>query len=77
MSLWLRPASSRARCAPSPAARTAATLYGLNVLARNIEDEPRNTTRFLVIGKQSVPPSGKDKTSIMLSVRNQRVVAPT
>ncbi|HEX7028728.1 MAG TPA: prephenate dehydratase, partial [Gammaproteobacteria bacterium] len=49
----------------------AAGIYKLQVLASNIEDEPDNTTRFLVIGKQSVPPSGKDKTSIMVSAKNQ------
>lgn len=49
----------------------AAGIYGLQVLASNIEDEPDNTTRFLVIGKQLVPPSGQDKTSIMVSAKNQ------
>jgi chorismate mutase/prephenate dehydratase len=52
------------------AARTAAALYGLNLLARNIEDEPRNTTRFLVLGERDAPPSGRDKTSLILSTRN-------
>ena len=46
-------------------------IYGLAKLASNIEDEPDNTTRFLVIGKRSVPPSGKDKTSIMVAVKNK------
>lgn len=49
----------------------AGEIYKLDVLASNIEDEPDNTTRFLVIGKQSVPPSGKDKTSLMVSAKNQ------
>lgn len=49
----------------------AAELYGLRVLAPNIEDEPGNTTRFLVIGQQSVPASGDDKTSLLLSTRNE------
>jgi chorismate mutase/prephenate dehydratase len=49
----------------------AAGIYKLDVLASNIEDEPDNTTRFLVIGKQSTPPSGQDKTSIMVSAKNQ------
>ncbi|BCO30356.1 P-protein [Thiohalobacter sp. COW1] len=53
------------------ASETAAELYGLNRLARNIEDEPGNTTRFLVIGKQTVAPSGRDKTSLLVSVRNE------
>ncbi len=49
----------------------AAQLYKLNVLASNIEDEPDNTTRFLVIGEQTVPASGDDKTSIMVAVKNK------
>lgn len=48
----------------------AATLYGLDVLVPNIEDEPGNTTRFLIIGRHDVPPSGDDKTSLLLSTRN-------
>ncbi|MDH5547724.1 MAG: prephenate dehydratase [Gammaproteobacteria bacterium] len=50
---------------------TAAELYQLSILARNIEDEPQNTTRFLVIGKQETRPSGRDKTSLMLSAGNK------
>ncbi|MGB5305616.1 MAG: prephenate dehydratase [Gammaproteobacteria bacterium] len=53
------------------ASETAAELYGLKIIERNIEDEPNNTTRFLVIGKQAVRPSGNDKTSLLVSVRNQ------
>lgn len=49
----------------------AASRYELNILASNIEDEPRNTTRFLVIGHRSVPPTGRDKTSLLLSARNK------
>ena len=41
------------------------------VRAENIEDDPRNTTRFLVIGKQDVAPSGKDKTSLVMSAPNR------
>ncbi len=49
----------------------AAEIYDLKVLAERIEDEPCNTTRFLVIGKLDSPPSGRDKTSLLLSCRNQ------
>jgi chorismate mutase/prephenate dehydratase len=52
------------------ASRTAATLYGLKLLARNIEDDPKNTTRFAVLGVEEVLPSGRDKTSLVLSTRN-------
>ena len=53
------------------AGESAAKLYGLNVLAANIEDEPDNTTRFLVIGKLETEPSGKDKTSLIVSGNNR------
>lgn len=53
------------------ASSTAAELYGLDTLASNIEDEPGNTTRFLVIGRHVTLSSGKDKTSLLLSTRNE------
>jgi chorismate mutase/prephenate dehydratase len=49
----------------------AAEIYALKILAERIEDEPGNTTRFLVIGAQDAPASGQDKTSLLLSCRNQ------
>ena len=52
------------------AGRSAAAHYGLSVLAENIEDEPNNTTRFVVISRQEVSPSGNDKTSLVMSTRN-------
>ncbi|MET0089274.1 MAG: prephenate dehydratase [Candidatus Thiodiazotropha sp.] len=53
------------------AGEAAGEIYQLQRLASNIEDEPGNTTRFLVIGKQDVPPSGSDKTSLLFSTHNQ------
>jgi chorismate mutase/prephenate dehydratase len=53
------------------AGKAAAELYELATLAANIEDDPDNTTRFLVIGRQSVPPTGSDMTSLLLSVHNK------
>lgn len=41
--------------------------YGLHKLHENIEDNPSNTTRFLIIGKEDIAPSGQDKTSIVVS----------
>lgn len=49
----------------------AAELYDLEKLAQHIEDYADNTTRFLVIGREEVPPSGRDKTSIIVSSRNK------
>jgi chorismate mutase/prephenate dehydratase len=49
----------------------AAQRYGLRVLSANIEDHPDNKTRFLVIGRQKVGPSGRDKSSILVSTRNE------
>ena len=53
------------------ASRSAADKYGLNILARNIEDMPDNTTRFLIIGSNNVAPSGIDKTSLIVSAPNK------
>lgn len=53
------------------AGELAATLYQLNALARNIEDVPSNTTRFLVMGHHDAGPSGRDKTSLVLSTHNR------
>lgn len=53
------------------AGQCAADIYGLPIIATNIEDEPTNTTRFLIIGTQSVPPSGKDKTALLVSSPNR------
>ncbi|MEN8718668.1 MAG: prephenate dehydratase [Oceanococcaceae bacterium] len=53
------------------AGKPAAERYGLGILAANIEDDPDNTTRFLVIGKQLVPPTGNDMTTILLSSHNR------
>jgi chorismate mutase/prephenate dehydratase len=49
------------------AGQTAADVYGLTVLAPDIEDRPDNTTRFLVIGRKLLNASGNDKTTLLLS----------
>lgn len=49
------------------AGQSASEVYGLNTLYANIEDQGDNTTRFLVIGRKLFPPSGNDKTSLLLS----------
>ena len=53
------------------ASDAAAEIYNLNILEARIEDEPDNTTRFLIIGRQDVEPSEKNKTSLLLSTDNK------
>ncbi len=53
------------------ASAMAASLYDLRVVRQKIEDNPNNFTRFLVIGPSSPAPTGRDKTSIMFSVRDE------
>jgi chorismate mutase/prephenate dehydratase len=47
----------------------AAELYGLKILFSNVEDQADNTTRFVVVGRKLFPPSGSDKTSLLVSAR--------
>ena len=53
------------------AGELAAEKYGLMKLAENIEDLVDNSTRFLIIGREEIPPSGRDKTSIVVSAHNK------
>jgi chorismate mutase/prephenate dehydratase len=45
--------------------------YGLKALAQSIEDDPTNTTRFLVLGGLQPGPSGRDRTSLVMSAENR------
>ncbi len=53
------------------AGEIASDYYNLPILVSNIEDEPDNTTRFLVIGRHDTLPSGTDKTSLLFSTPNK------
>ena len=53
------------------AGENAGAIYGLATLAPHIEDEPNNTTRFWVVGRQNIAPSGRDETSIVMSCPNR------
>src|SRR5204863_9615941 len=57
--------------AAAVASRLAGQLYDLRVAKAKIEDEVRNVTRFLVVGRKEAVPSGRDKNSLMLSVKAQ------
>jgi chorismate mutase/prephenate dehydratase len=57
-----------------PAAITgilAAEKYRLKILAQDIQDNAVNVTRFFVLGRQCSPPTGNDRTSLMLSVSDK------
>jgi chorismate mutase / prephenate dehydratase len=67
-------AAESAGTTPASAAianRAASDHYGVPILQEHIEDNPRNRTRFLVIGHNEPAPTGKDKTSIMFAVKNE------
>jgi chorismate mutase/prephenate dehydratase len=53
------------------ASEMASMLYGLQMVARRIEDNPHNVTRFLVIAQKSTGRTGRDKTSIMFSIKDK------
>ncbi|MEE9552472.1 MAG: prephenate dehydratase [Gammaproteobacteria bacterium] len=63
--------ASQENNAAAIAGETASEYYDLPILVNNIEDEPDNTTRFLVIGRHSTLPSGNDKTSLLFSTPNK------
>jgi chorismate mutase/prephenate dehydratase len=53
------------------ASELAGQLYGLKVVKSRIEDNINNFTRFLILSKQAPERTGKDKTSVMLSVKDK------
>lgn len=53
------------------ASSLAAKTYGLKILKANIQDIAHNATRFLVIAKQDVPSTGKDRTTILFSIKDK------
>ena len=67
-------AARRARNADDSAAiagESAGLVYGLKTIAGPIEDRSDNTTRFLVLGRSLFPPSGHDRTSLLVFIRDR------
>jgi len=67
-------AAERAKDDPAVAgiaSEMAARLYDVPILRPRIEDNPFNSTRFLVIGRRPTPATGRDKTSILFSMKNE------
>jgi prephenate dehydratase len=54
------------------ASKTSAKLYGLNIIDSKVNDYPDNSTRFIVLAKSDHPRTGKDKTSIVFSIKKDR-----
>ncbi len=63
--------AKRARYGAAIGSELAARIYEIKIAAQGIEDTKENYTRFLVLGKETPPPSGKDKTSIMYWVKDK------
>ena len=53
------------------ASTRAAEIYSMKILAKKIEDNPDNFTRFFILSKEDSPPSGNDKTSIVFAVKHR------
>jgi len=51
--------------------KISAEIFNLNILAENIEDFSNNTTRFLILGKQTTQPTGDDKTSVCFAIKDK------
>jgi chorismate mutase / prephenate dehydratase len=63
--------AAKERNSAAIAGSLAAERYGLRILETDIQDNSANATRFLVLGRQCSPPTGRDRTSLMLSISHE------
>ena len=63
--------AAKEKCTAAIGGVLAAEQYGLTILEQDIQDNVTNSTRFLVLGRQCSPPTGDDRTSLMLSVADK------
>src|SRR3546814_20224330 len=67
-----RRAAAEGQGSAAIASLQAGRINTLQILASNIEDDPRNTTRFLVLGKQEPGQSGADITSVVMTAHRNK-----
>lgn len=67
-----REAAARGRGWAAIGTSLAAELHGVTVLEENVEDRAENATRFVLVGKDRVPPTGDDKTSAVCFIEKDR-----
>ena len=63
--------AGREKGAGAIASSLAAKIYGLPVLKANIQDIAHNMTRFLVLATHDVPPTGRDRTTVLFSIKDK------
>jgi chorismate mutase/prephenate dehydratase len=63
--------AAKQRYAAAIASSLAAKVYEVPIIRANIQDMAHNMTRFFVIARQDVPPTGKDKTSLIFSIKDK------
>jgi chorismate mutase/prephenate dehydratase len=63
--------ASKNKEAAAIAGELAGKRYDLKIVSAHIQDDPHNRTRFAIIGHQQTEPSGRDQTSLVLSVPNK------